>query len=484
MDKKENKQGKILVVDDDPFICQFLADAIRIEGYEPLISNDPDNALEISKGEIFGLSFIDINLPGMNGLDLASKLKEQDRNREIVFITGHGTFDSALRAIKIGAYDYLRKPFSIDEFNLCLKRYQLREELKEKIRLAEQRYFHLVQNIPLLIYVLCRDFRLDFINDACYEILGYTPDEALNDPKWLLGRIHPNDRARIKNLFQSAFEPEEKSFSVDCRFIHKKGHLVHTILKSIPDFQHNPDVNHLEGIIVDITDRVFLEKAVVQKEKIKTLGSISAEVAHEIRNPLVSIGGFARRLKKKNPELTESTIILNESIRLEKILDRIRDYLNPVEVRPQNISLNELITYCVELLSPEMKRNHVLYHLNLNPLLSTIYADKDILIQVFINLIRNAMKAMEKGGNLFIKTFENNQSLNVHFKNKTLNKKVEDPEKLFLPFDEGGQSIGLPLCYKLLRNMGGLLFFEQDQDYIVFTVSLPNTKSSILEPDK
>jgi len=91
---------------------------------------------------------------------------------------------------------------------------------------------------------------------------------------------------------------------------------------------------------------------------------------------------------------------------------------------------------------------------------------------------------MEKGGNLFIKTFENNQSLNVHFKNKTLNKTVEDPEKLFLPFDEGGQSIGLPLCYKLLRNMGGLLFFEQDQDYIIFTVSLPKTKGSKLEPDK
>ena len=484
MDKKENKRGKILVVDDDHLICRLLAKAIRIAGYEPLISNEPDNALEISKGEKFGLSFVDINLPGMNGLDLASKLKEQDQNREIVFITGHGTFDSALRAIKIGAYDYLRKPFGIDEFNLCLKRFQLREELKEKIRLAEQRYFHLVQNIPLLIYVLCSDFRLNFINDACYAMLGYTPDEVLNDPKWLFECIHPDDRVHIKKLFQSAFKSKGKSFSIDCRFIHKKGHLVHTILKSIPNVKDDPDVNHLEGIIVDITDRVFLEKAVVQKEKIKTLGSIAAEVAHEIRNPLVSIGGFARRLQKKNPELTESAIILNESIRLEKILDRIRDYIKPVKIRPETSSVNDLITYCVELLSPEIKRNHVSCHLNLSPLLSAIYVDRDILIQVFINLIRNAMKAMEKGGDLFIKTFESNQSLNINFKNKNLNKKVGDSEKLFLPFDEGGQSIGLPLCYKLLRNMGGLLFFEQDQDYIIFTVSLPKAKGSILEPDK
>ena len=56
---------------------------------------------------------------------------------------------------------------------------------------------------------------------------------------------------------------------------------------------------------MDISDRVFLEKTLVQREKLKTLGAISAEVAHEIRNPLVSIGGFAQRLKQKYPDLHE-----------------------------------------------------------------------------------------------------------------------------------------------------------------------------------
>ena len=88
-------------------------------------------------------------------------------------------------------------------------------------------------------------------------------------------------------------------------------------------------VDRLQGMIVDITDRVFLEKAVVQKEKLRILGSISAEVAHEIRNPLVSIGGFARRLRKRFPELPEGDIILRESERLEKMLKRIAEYLYP-----------------------------------------------------------------------------------------------------------------------------------------------------------
>jgi len=462
-----------MVVDDDISICELLEEAIMAKGYKPLICNHPEEALATSERETFGLAFVDINLPAMSGLDLATKLKGHDPQREIVFITGFGTFDSAVRAIKIGAYDYLRKPFSINDFNLCLKRFQEREALKEKVRLAEQRYFHLVQNIPLLIYVLRRDLRLDFINDACSEMLGFTPDEAIHIPNWLIDRVCSNDRERIKTLIQSALDPGGTSFSTECRLIRKNGNMIHTILKSIPHFQVDNKVDHLECIMVDITDRVFLEKAVVQREKLKTLGSISAEVAHEIRNPLVSIGGFARRLQKKNPQLTEGAIILNEAQRLEKMLDRIMDYLKPVEISTEECSINEVMNYCVKLLSPAFRMNEIIYHLDLSQGLPTVYADRDMLTQVFINLIRNAINGMEKGGNLFIKTSESDQNLHVDIRNQILQKKAEDPEKLFLPFDEGGESIGLPLSYKLVRNMGGLLSYEHEGDYSLFTVSLP-----------
>jgi signal transduction histidine kinase len=91
----------------------------------------------------------------------------------------------------------------------------------------------------------------------------------------------------------------------------------------------------VEGIAVDITDRVELERFVVQEEKLKTLGAISAEVAHEIRNPLFSIAGFANRLKNRLPDSHEVDIILAEARRLEDILDRIGNYLHPVELRPR-----------------------------------------------------------------------------------------------------------------------------------------------------
>ncbi|UCG12875.1 MAG: response regulator, partial [Deltaproteobacteria bacterium] len=322
---------RILVVDDDSSLSLIVGEALRLEGYHPIIRTNPRDALAVSEEESFGLAFIDLNMPEINGLDLALKLKQQNPVLEVVFITGYGTLDNAVEAIKIGAYDYLKKPFSIDDLNLCLKRYQERQQLKEQVKLAEKRYSNLVQNLPLLIYVIRKDYQLEFINQACTAMLGFTPEEAKNTPNWLLERIHPEDRTRIKNSLDNAFNSGGSPFSVECRLIHKQGHLIHSIFKSITSSPHTAGHvgEHLEGLIVDITDRIFLEKALVQREKLKTLGAISAEVSHEIRNPLVSIGGFARRLQRKFPGLSECDIILRETQRLEKMLDRIRNYLKP-----------------------------------------------------------------------------------------------------------------------------------------------------------
>ena len=232
----------------------------------------------------------------------------------------------------------------------------------------------------------------------------------------------------------------------------------------------------------EICERKRLEKALAQKEKLKTLGAIAAEVAHEIRNPLVCIGGFARRLKKKFPDLSECDIILSESRRLEKILSRIRNYLKPVEIHRQKCSINTVLTDCLNLLCPEMERRQVMCTLDLAPKLPVVYIDPEILTQIFINLIRNAAEAMDKKGTLDIKTFESDQDLHIEFKNKASGSKVKNPEALFMPFGEGGQSIGLPLCYRLLKDMDGHLLFTQKKDYMVFTVSL--SKASLKRAEK
>jgi YesN/AraC family two-component response regulator len=178
----------IMIVDDDPAIGELIASFVSREGHKPVICTLPGEALDLIKKEQFHIAFIDINMPVMGGIELASNLKKDNPELEVVFITGFGTFDNAIQAIKVGAYDYLRKPFGISELNLCVKRFQERMLLKEQVKIAEQRYYNLVQNIPCLVFVIREDLELEFINRACEPMLGFSAEEAMAAPGWLMER--------------------------------------------------------------------------------------------------------------------------------------------------------------------------------------------------------------------------------------------------------------------------------------------------------
>lgn len=477
---EETTDIKILVVDDDPIVGGMIADFLSSQGYPPVLCNDPYRALEFTEKEPFSLAFLDINMPQMNGLDLASRLKEKLPLCEVVFITGFGSFDNAIQAIKLGAYDYLRKPFGLNELQLCLKRFQERQELKEKVRLAEQKYFRLVQDIPSLVFSMRRDFKLEFINRASETMLGFTPNEAMEDPEWFLERLHHDDLRRIKALFLKAFQSRYSSFSAECRLVHRDGHTLHVMVGSIAraETEKTAGADIIQGIIVDITDRVFSEKAVIQREKLKLLSSISAEVAHGIRNPLVSIGGFARRLRKRFQDLPEGDIILSESERLENLVKRIAEYLRPVEVTYRDCSINNVLTDCIDSVAPEMEGKNLQWDLKLAPSLPMISIDRGILVRIFTELIRNAERETDIGGKLDIRTYESDNSHHVEFKNSCLKETEKDIEPFFLPFNSSEQESGLAISYRLLKDMGGLLSYSQGERERIFTVSLPKKTSA------
>ncbi len=471
----EPEHEKVLVVDDDLSVLDLLKEILKEEGVEVLTARTPAQALEISQRDDFLLAFVDIRLPEMNGLELARILKSHDPHRDVVIMTGYGTVENAVEAIKVGVADFIRKPFSIEDVLLCLNRHREREAFREKIRQAEQRYFGLVQNIPMMIFSVRRDYALEFVNPSCEQVLGFRPQEVVDRTGWFLERIFRKDRPRVREYLEIGFRGKPSSAFVECRFIHRDGHLIHCLLKSFLPAWHGRRgrIRQLEGIVVDITDRVLLEKALVQREKLKTLGAVAAEVAHEIRNPLVAIGGFARRLQKRYPEAAEAKIIMEECRRLEKILDRIRNYLSPVEVTFGQCDVQDLLVRCKELLSIEFERRGMKCRLEVEPNLPPLFIDGDLLMQVFINLVRNALQAMEKGDELSVRAYESEQHVLILFKNPVHRSVPVEQEKLFLPFDEGGQTIGLPLCYRLIRTMGGLLSFTMEDGHVVFTVSLP-----------
>jgi PAS domain S-box-containing protein len=478
----------ILTVDDDLAVRATIAAWIEDSGYIPLQAASGMEGLEILAREKPSLVLLDLRMPVMDGLTFLEKKKALDDDTPVIVVSGRADLHDAILAFRLGAWDYITKP--IESFDLLEHAVNVvleRRDLTRKVRLAEDRYSSLVQNIPLVIFSLDTGLELQFVNRATQNMLGFTQEEALAQPGWLLERIHPEDRDRVRQVLIQSLSDCTVTFSKTCRLQHKSGRVVHGILKSIPLANCPPGEGRraVEGVILDITDRLMLEKFLVQKEKVKTLGAISAEVAHEIRNPLVAIGGFARRLLKKEPGQTEAEIIYGEAQRLERILDRIRDYLSPVRMHRASIQLAKVVLDCLELLAPELEANGVSPKVDLEAASPTVEEDPDLLTQVVINLIRSTVQAMPPRGTMWIRAFASERFLHLEIGGGQA-MPVVDVEKVFLPFDEGGESIGLPFCYRLLRTMGGSLAFEQKDGTGVFTMSVPrgDQTGADLEPEE
>ncbi|KAA0001126.1 MAG: sigma-54-dependent Fis family transcriptional regulator, partial [Thermoplasmata archaeon] len=104
---------KIMFVDDDPSILDAAKTAIESYGYEVITAKSGEECLE--KVRDANLVFLDIKMPGMDGIEVLKKIKERDESLPVIMITAYATVDTAIEAMKLGAFDYIRKPFAIEE---------------------------------------------------------------------------------------------------------------------------------------------------------------------------------------------------------------------------------------------------------------------------------------------------------------------------------------------------------------------------------
>ena len=367
-----------------------------------------------------------------------------------------------------------------------------RKLAEQALRESEEKHRALVQSSSDAILVIDLNRTIVSFNKAFLDLFGLKKEEAEGQSARI---IHASDES-FAAFGEKALPAvaETGSFRAEWKFMKKDG----TIFPVEETFSaiKTPEgtILGLVAIIRDITERKETEqklaayrehleemvarrtreleeayKDMLQEQKLKTLGTISAEMAHEIRNPLMSIGGFARRLQKKNPDLPEVSIILEESSRLEKILKRIENYLKPVELRPRECSVNDMINEAVELIFPELTREGVNLKMSLASRVPPAYVDPAVLIQVLVNVIHNAAKVTD--GKITIKTFETDQNVHISIQ-APLKEKIRDPEHVFMPFGEEREEISVPVCFRLLRGMGGHLSLMQEDDTVVFAASL------------
>ncbi|BAH76981.1 ATP-binding response regulator [Solidesulfovibrio magneticus] len=470
-----DKIAKILVVEDDENVRRPVCAWLEISGYAVTEAGDGDEALRRIADIGPDAVLLDLRLPRRDGFGVLEALSREHDAPPVIVISGQDGIDGVIRAFRLGATDYLQKPIvSFDLLAHALEAALERRELARAVKQAENRYFTLVQSLPLLVFILDKHLELTFINKFCRPLLGFSRAEALAAPGFFPARLHPEDRDRVTAWLGESLGPGKASHTEECRFLHKNGATIHALLRAIPSARdkNGGDDRQIEGIVVDITDRVELERFVVQEEKLKTLGAISAEVAHEIRNPLFSIAGFAHRLQARLPDSREAGIILSEARRLEDILDKIRNYLHPVDLRPRLCSLRAIAMAALDFLAPEFAARGIVAAADLAGGLPDLRLDPDLLTQVVTSLTRFAVSRSPAGQTVQLATSRHARyaHLDVTFRPS---RPVVDPEVLFLPFEEGDERLGLPLAYRIVKNMGGSLTFAQHATEAGFTLQLP-----------
>ena len=124
---------KILVVDDEHLIRWSLEQNLKKQGYDVLTAGSGEDALRIVREDQPDLVLLDIQLPGISGLEVLEKLKELDEDIIVIMVTAHGGLETAVTAMRIGAYDYLNKPFNLDEMSIVIRKALETSELRREV---------------------------------------------------------------------------------------------------------------------------------------------------------------------------------------------------------------------------------------------------------------------------------------------------------------------------------------------------------------
>lgn len=127
------RQQKILVVDDEHLIRWSLEQNLKKQGYEVVTAASGEDALKLLKDEVPDLMLLDIQLPGIDGLAVLERVKEMEEEIIVIMVTALGVLETAVKAMRMGAYDYINKPFNLDELAIVIKKALETGELKREV---------------------------------------------------------------------------------------------------------------------------------------------------------------------------------------------------------------------------------------------------------------------------------------------------------------------------------------------------------------
>jgi two-component system sensor histidine kinase HydH len=242
---------------------------------------------------------------------------------------------------------------------------------------------------------------------------------------------------------------------------------------------------HLGYVILfkDLTEVRALHREIERSRRLATVGRLAAGVAHEIRNPLSSIKGFATYFKQRYQDVPEdqqtANIMIQEVDRLNRVVSQLLEFARPVTVSPTPVSFRDLVKDSLRLIERQAQDKKITINTRYATQIDRVTMDADRINQVLLNLYLNAIEAMEPGGQLQVEICENTNKDGLRIQVSDTGRGIagEDLSKIFDPYfttKSTGTGLGLAIAHNIIEAMGGTIkAHSQAGKGTTFTLDLP-----------
>jgi len=325
--------------------------------------------------------------------------------------------------------------------------------LFEQVKLAEQELENIFESISDMVYFVTEDYVVKSINKAVSRRLGKSPEE-------IIGK-------KCYEVFHSMSEPwtkcpHHKTVETRTSFVEEveDPFLGGTcIISSSPIFDTAGAFIGTVNIVSDVTELKNLRERVIKTERMAALGEVAARVAHEIRNPLVSLGGFAKRLEKRlDGGLKEyADIIAKEVERLETILNEILGFVKEARIMKETVNAGKVIEEVIAPMQAEIEDKGVVLVKEFGEPIE-IFVDPNRMKDALLNILRNSVQAVEAGGTVTVKTYRKESECVFEIADTGPGISEADKPFIFDPFfttKKTGTGLGLTITHRIIEEHAG-----------------------------
>jgi PAS domain S-box-containing protein len=345
--------------------------------------------------------------------------------------------------------------------------------LFEQVALAEQELENIFESISDQVFFTTKDYVIRKINKAVSERLGKPPEEIVGKKCYEI--FHGRNEPRKKCPHHKTIETK-KAYVKELEEPYLGGIF---ITSSSPILDSTGEFIGTVNVMRDITEIKKLHEQLIMAQRMAALGEVAARVAHDIRNPLVSIGGFARRLEKglEGPLKEYAEIVVKEISGLEVILKEILSYVRGVSLEKQMINVNSLVDEITAVIKSELEEKQIGLVKELNAPFE-VFMDSGNVREALLNIITNAVHAIGRNGEIVIRTYRKKDSVVIEIKDTGSGIPEEALPFIFDPFfttkGSGSTGLGLTITHKIIEKHKGRIEVESKPNAgSTFRVFLP-----------